>query len=66
MIYEDFKSVIRHQAERLTRQDIVQDSEVFNPDLLNAQKYIMVSNGMFTFDDIPETICTCGHALNDI
>jgi len=42
---------------------IVEDE--YDPELLQAQKIIMLKNGLFEFDNIPYSLCVCGHLASD-
>ena len=40
------------------------NEETYDP-LSYAQKIIMLKNGAFEFDDIPNTKCLCGHSVSE-
>src|SRR5215469_16976320 len=40
------------------------NEETYDP-LSYAQKIIMLKNGAFEFDDIPNTKCLCGHSFSE-
>ena len=40
------------------------EEQVYDP-LSYAQKILMLKNGMFEFDDIPNAKCLCGHSISE-
>jgi hypothetical protein len=45
----------------LYNQVMIVEEQVYDPELSQAQKVLMLKNGLFEFDDIPNARCCCGH-----
>jgi hypothetical protein len=60
--------VNKRDVEEIKEQSIElnnkQSDQVFNPDLINAQKVVLLPNGLFE-DIIPDVRCTCTHTSNN-
>jgi len=43
---------------------MVIEEQAYDP-LSHAQKHVMLKNGVFEFDDIPNGKCLCGHSISE-